>query len=400
MNKYFCNAPFMQTEITPEGACRICCKTSTFVTAEDGVPVKLQDTTLSELWNGEWYTNFRQRFINEEKRPECQQCWDDEDAGVRSYRKQLEYYPADVYNPKLKQLVLKLSNKCNCACRICTFWLSSLWQTELEKTGRWNSHHDYFKENNAQDKINDNWEDWKEHLHTIEQLFLYGGEPLINFEVLKILEYLVENDLAKNISLTMNTNGTVINEKIYLMLKQFKGVFLYFSIDDVFSRYEYERWPSKYNNIFRDLLDLHDNMYTEEDKAKGFYITLYTSISIFNILSLDEILEEFRKFPRFSVNFENLIHEPSLLTVYDLPTTIKNDVRDYLESFSWNHTNWEHPIDYKNAIKNFLGLYERDYSCNEYIQKLDDKLGIDDRRRNQDWQKTFPKLYDLLRKYS
>ena len=41
-------------------------------------------------------------------------------------------------------------------------------------------------------------------------------------------------------------------------------------------------------------------------------------------------------------------------------------------------------------------LKQSPYSCKEYIAKLDEKLQFDDIRRNQDWKKTFIKLYEAL----
>lgn len=392
MNKYFCNAPFNQLELTPEGKCRICCKMpGIMITNEEGVEYKVQDCDITTIWKSDWMNNFRQRFIDEEKRPECQMCWDDEAAGITSLRQQLEWLPVDVNQPKITSLVLKLSNKCNCACRICSFWLSSLWQTELEKTNRWDDKNNFFIEGNVADKVNNNWDDWKLHLHNLDRLFLYGGEPLINYEVLKILDYIVDNNLAKNITLFLNTNGTVLNEKIINIFKQFKEVFLYFSIDDVFERYEYERWPLKHDNIFRDLKAFHD-IY---DVNGSIHATLYTSISIFNVLYLQEILNEFKKFPKFTINFDNLIHEPKFLSIYDLPHSIKEKIKTSVNNVDWNQ-NWETKNTYRDNIINFLFLYNRGYDCKEYLNSLELKLNFDDVRRKQNWKTTFSKLYNLL----
>jgi sulfatase maturation enzyme AslB (radical SAM superfamily) len=392
MNKNFCKAPFSSLEIIPTGDARICCKMpATSIPRPDGSLYRVTEDNVSVIWNSPWLNDFRQKFINGERPAECKMCWDDEAAGIFSYRKQLDFMKVDIVQPKLKSLVLKLSNKCNCACRICSFWLSSLWQTELEKSNRWDNKHTWFAEENAKDKITEeNWEDWKSHLHSIDRLFIYGGEPLINFEVLRMLDYLVDNNLSKDITLILNTNATVINDKVTNIFNQFKEVLLYYSIDDINDRYNYERWPAKFSNVVRDLTELHETYV-----RTNVNIALYSSISIFNVLHLNEILTEFKKFPKFKINFDNLIHDPRLLSIYSLPESAKIKVKESLELVDWNQY-WDNPADHKTNIRNFLDLYKTDYTGREYIEKLDDLLGIDDGRRKQDWKTTFPDLLTLL----
>lgn len=388
----FCNAPFSALEITPEGNFRICCKMPhKSILKEDLKPYKVNIDGISQTWNSLWLQNFRQRFINNERPVECKMCWDDEAAGIVSYRKQLENVDVDVENPKIKLLVLKLSNKCNCACRICSFWLSSLWQKELEKTGRFNKDYIWFIEENDKNKITEGlWKDWESHLSTIETLLIYGGEPLINAEVLNVLNFLVKNNHSQNIQLILNTNATVLDEDIIRLFYKFKGVNLYFSIDDVNERYDYERWPAKYRNIKSDLLNFHATY-----ERKPIDVSLYTSISIFNIFNLHEIFDEFKNFPKFTINFDNLIHEPYILSIYGLPEEIKPKVEHYLDTLDFNQR-WENSSDVKSIIKNFLYLYKNNYSTAEYIEKLDSLLGTDDERRKQYWRETFPSLNKIL----
>ena len=390
---FFCKAPFHGIEITPQGETRICCKMpSVAIKDEQEIAFKVNDTKMSDIWNSRWLNNFRQKFINGEQPTECKMCWDDEAAGITSYRKQLSGCEVDIKDPKLDMLVLKLSNKCNCACRICSFWLSSLWQTELVKTNRWDNKFNYFVVDNERDKINENnWEDFKQAFTNLKQILIYGGEPLINFEVLKILNYMSDNGLSKNINLGLNTNGTVTNLEIFNLLSKFKEVNLYFSIDDIGTRYDYQRWPAKHANIFQDLRELHETY--ERTNVK---ICLYSTISIFNIFNLDEILDEFSTFPKFKINFDNIIHDPSLLAPYNLPEEIKPQLLAILDNVTWKGRNWDNNSNYLTNIKNFVNLYKSPYTRDDYINRLDDFLYTDDVRRKQDWRTTFPVLYEML----
>ena len=377
MNKNFCKVPFSQLEISPSGECRVCCKMdpAIVITDNNNIPYKVQDTPLSDIWKSDWMKDLRKKFIAGEKLKECQVCWDDEAAGVASFRQiSNQIFEVEVNTPKLTDLILKLSNKCNCACRICNSYLSSLWQLENGET----INHD--------SKLT-NWEDWKNILRNSRSLLLFGGEPLLNPEVITILEFLVEEDLAKDISLNINTNGTITNDKIFNILKQFKYVLVFFSIDDINGRYNYERWPAKFDNINKDLLDLHNKEYQIE---MGFY----TTISIFNVFHIDEILNKFKSFNKWFVTFNNILHNPDYLCIWNLPEEIKPEVIRYINSVNLDNINWKDNL--KPNLIDFLNLYKSPYSKEEYIKLLNEKLGPVDMRRNQNWKKTFPKLYNLL----
>ena len=349
MNKYFCTAPFSQLEIVPEGVCKICCKLfDQKVLDDNGNPYKIYETDLSTIWNSNWLNNFRQRFIEEEKRPECHLCWEEEEAGIVSIRQQMNR-KVDIANPKLKDLTLKLSNKCNCACRICSWDLSSLWQSELEKTNRLDMSVQTWFEGNKIDKITDsNWEDLKTHLRDITQLQLYGGEPLINPEGLRVIEYLVNEGLSSRVSIVLNTNGTVTNERLFDMLDTFRFTELRFSIDDVGNRYEYERWPAKSESIFKELKVLHD-----AKDYKKLRLSFYTSISVFNVFDIGELLVKFQDYPKWKIMFDNLVNFPEILSITAIPEKVKPRVEAYLKSVDWKSNNWFRPnFNHRDSIIN------------------------------------------------
>jgi MoaA/NifB/PqqE/SkfB family radical SAM enzyme len=369
------------------------------VLKDNGKEFLLQDSSISEIWGSNWMNNFRQRFINEEKRPECEECWKEEDAGVFSFRQQQSHIPVNVKKPVITELVLKLSNKCNCACRICTWYLSSLWESEFKKTSRMpNEHMTWFVDGNSANKVTThNWEDWKTHLGTVRHLSLYGGEPLINDEALKLLDYLINENLSQNIDIGLNTNGTIINDRVISMLGKFQKVNLHFSIDDIGDRFEYQRWPAKSSSVFKSLKDLHDGQYAwNNSKGSQFQIIFYPTISVFNILHLNDILLEFKKYPDFLVNFDSVIHNPEYLAIHVLPESIKPIVEQAIQNIDLDNVNWWRKDDHKKILINFLHLSTSPYTTEEYVQILDNKLSIDDQRRKQDWRRSFPEIYNLL----
>lgn len=389
--KYLCKAPFSLLEIVPDGSFRVCCKQpANPIKRPNNTVYRINEDHIDDIWYSPWMNNFRQRFINGEKPEECKMCWDDESAGIISYRKQLSNLDIPLENPEIHSLVLKLSNKCNCACRICSFWLSSLWQAEELKTKQFDPKYNWFIELNDAPKITQkNWEPLKEKLRKLKVLYIYGGEPLINDEVLLVLRYLVNEGHSKSITLYLNTNGTVINDEIIGLLEKFEHTEVNFSIDDVFHRYDYERWPAKYVSIFRDLHEFH-----EQYNQPNIKVVLYTTLTIFNVLYINEILSEFKKLPKFKINFTNMIHEPYVLSLYGLSEDVKPEIEKRIRAIEW-HANWEYSCN-ADILINFMYLYKNDYTASDYIVQLDNKLGFYDTRRKQDWRNTFPDLYMLL----
>ena len=69
--------------------------------------------------------------------------------------------------------------------------------------------------------------------------------------VINMFRYCVDNDLAKNISLDITTNGTRKQGKVLKMLTEFKTLDVNFSIDGIAQSHDYIRYPSKISEILQ-----------------------------------------------------------------------------------------------------------------------------------------------------
>ena len=76
--------------------------------------------------------------------------------------------------------------------------------------------------------------------HTIEEIYLTGGEPTLAISQYKLFDYCIENDLAGGIKLKYNTNSKH-PQKMVDYWKHFKSVQLNTSIDAVGERDRYIR---------------------------------------------------------------------------------------------------------------------------------------------------------------
>ncbi len=389
----FCKVPFSQLEITPNGEARVCCKISTLTRSPDGRYMNLLQDSFDDIWYSQYMKDLREKFLRNERPPECYKCWNDEASGIQSLRLQSEMLHVEPDRPQVLALSLKLSNKCNCACRICSFWLSSLWVNELKKQNQYPIEHHRYIQLATETKLdkNGNFDLIKDMTKNLERLFVYGGEPLMDNEVLEILKWCRDSGESKHIRLIINTNGTIMNPEILNLLQSFHDTSLYFSIDDVDRRYHYQRWPARWEKVSKTLKEINDL-----PGKPGFQKCLYASISVFNILYLGEILQAFSEFENMPVNLDNIIYDPEILCIYNLPEDVKPFIKKYLDSIRWEYSQFEFAYDYCNNIKSFMDQKVSPYTREEYLVKLDDFLKTDDERRGESWKDVFPQLYELL----
>ena len=96
----------------------------------------------------------------------------------------------------------------------------------------------------------------KDQAKHIQELYFEGGEPLLIPEHYKILEFLVEEGLARQVNLRYNSNGLELPDKLFKLWDHFKEVRFNFSIDAYAERNDYIRYPSKWSDVEKNLKKL------------------------------------------------------------------------------------------------------------------------------------------------
>ena len=119
-----CPLPFTSVNINTSNQARPCCKFNQSVGS-------IQQTTLKEIFDSEYYKKIRQQLSSGQQISECQACWDVEKHNSTSLRQHaltkfgdgLDYQWFD--QPTLVDITMAPSNLCNFACRICNHVASS-----------------------------------------------------------------------------------------------------------------------------------------------------------------------------------------------------------------------------------------------------------------------------------
>lgn len=382
----FCTLPWINLSTDVNGSLRPCCKFAQPSVLNEFQLPNMKEDSLDVLWNDQRFQNLRQAFLDGKKPTECMSCWNEEAAGLPSFRTQfaidkkidtttIEFLPYASNGPKAMDL--KLNNVCNLKCRICGPQASSMFLKEeqdrlnikIEDGSYWLSNKILGTANEA--VINK----WAQELIHLE---MTGGEPMASPENIKVLELLVDSGRAKHINLLLNTNGTLYNKKFLDLLIQFKEVTLCLSIDDIGPRLEYERFPTEWNVIqenIKKFVELKNN-------NSNIFLTLCPTVSVFNVYYLPEYLEWSKSMKLFT--YYNILHYAPYNSIKNLPSKLKAIVADRLVAP-------EHEI-----IKNFLNLECADENLiQDFIRKTDEL----DQFREQNFETTFGLWGKLVMEY-
>ena len=113
-------------------------------------------------------------------------------------------------NNSLKMLTMQVTQRCNLDCKYCTYSDDYLNRDHSQKEM------DFETAKKSIDFLIQHSKDTRE-IH----FGFYGGEPLLNFELIKeCVDYIKEVGVGKEISFGMTTNGTLLTEKVVKYLKK------------------------------------------------------------------------------------------------------------------------------------------------------------------------------------
>lgn len=132
---------------------------------------------------------------------------------------------------------IHVSNSCNLACKYC-----------YANGGNYGFQDSLMTQETA-DKILKTIDEWKV-FQKLEYITFFGGEPLLAW---KIINYICEHTVHRNVKYLLQTNGTVINEEILEMLKKY-DISVTVSIDGPQKVHDFNRIDKNGNGTFQKVL--------------------------------------------------------------------------------------------------------------------------------------------------
>jgi sulfatase maturation enzyme AslB (radical SAM superfamily) len=380
-SKTFCILPFIHIQVKPNGQIKPCCRFD-FVhddyidkdwTAKNGSAYHVfnkynisNGSTLTEAMTSNLWNDVRNNMLNGKPVSGCRKCYTAETFNGRSMRVHENYARNDQIQDslsssieplKIKYLEMTFGNYCNLKCRTCAGDLSSTWHEEealLAKVypGRYSS-----------PKVLNIPFNWKpEDFVNIEEIKFTGGEPMIHPDFLKLMDMLIEIDVAKNIALDVFTNCSWIpGGKFFKRLTKFKQVKISLSIDGVGKTNDYIRTPSDWR-VVDSVVDSW--LAQEAADTNKIQITWNPTINIYNILEIDNMIDWWdnkqnghfpnRSWPNltekdykedhnissFRLIF-NILQDPKYLSISNLPQSAKELANRTIKSIYDKYDSWD-----------------------------------------------------------
>lgn len=211
--------------------------------------------------NTDTWREVRQQFVNGQywNIKQCRTCHDTERLGgdpprIGALKHFAEHYHGDIisdieqiiaqdyHTNKIVSLDWYPSNYCNFSCVMCAAGASSSRMAfEIKITRR-----------DQKIVINSVTDDFFDVLREVEVINFTGGETAMQPQVLDMIQYLVDNDMAANKTVFLLTNASSFGSELESMLSRFKCVIYMCSIDGVGPVIEYQRrgadWPTVERN--------------------------------------------------------------------------------------------------------------------------------------------------------
>jgi organic radical activating enzyme len=263
----------------------------------------------------------------------CNACIDQENNNIKSYRQGANEKYGLLHNHR-DPILLDFSpnSNCNLTCKICDERSSSSWA----KLKQIKIHKNY---NISIDKFKSTFKDVD--LTNVKEINFTGGEPLLNNNMLKYLGTLENRIDFSNCTLRFSTNATVpLTAKISEFFLKFKLVLARFSIDDVNTGFEYQRYPATWNQCEANWQLFLNTM------PHNVIPAINRTVSILNIRRLHLLDQWHTKYlqTRFNDPIELIDHFAfGNYSLDHIPLALKQDIQSNGSTRAWNYVKEREP---------------------------------------------------------
>lgn len=419
-SKTFCILPWMHIFADTRGVMYPCCRGPNVATPNvdtAGKPYRLYEIDiLDEAWNSDFMKDIRTKMLAGQRPEACMTCYAYEDWGIpsprlmwnRLYQHHVDVAVANTDDDGSAEMIIRswdihMGNVCNLRCRMCgphaSKGLIKEW-VELYSVPEDDPELLELRQLNWFDS-DDFWQSFERFSPYIDRLHFAGGEPLMNSKMFDFLERLVTMGQAADITLSYNTNLSILPDRIFDLWPEFKRVIVTVSVDGYNEINSFIRSPSDWQTLDRHvrLLD------AEADHLKCSLLVFNATVQVYNIFHLEQLFEyttsgfqRFRPYP----NLTPLEH-PACFSIQILPQDLKMEAKERLEGFKQRFAKRPDPPSAKpddraHFLKNLNGVIEHMMQADqqqqipEFVRQSD----ILDRHRQEHACEVIPELAPLF----
>jgi len=219
----------------------------------------IQDSSITDTRNTRVWKDLRQSFLDGKMPMSCGTCINAERVGASSPRQLNNAYlfehldidilaevnrivEAGLITDSIYALDYMPSNYCNYACVMCYSGASSQRYTFDIGQGRAMKY-----------EINPVDSDFFEVIKDVKILGFTGGETILQPEVNRLIDYIIEQGLAGEMIITILTNASDFPDSLVEKFKKFKKVLYTVSIDGIGAVIEYQRRGARWTNIIENI---------------------------------------------------------------------------------------------------------------------------------------------------
>lgn len=267
------------------------------------------------------FKKLQRKMMLEGVRPsECDYCWNVEDRTTDSYSDRI-YKSSDQWAlPHIDDIINKpwddnvdpsyvevsFGNVCNFKCSYCAPHISSQWMEEVERYGPYPTSSQFNNLEWLKDQkkmpipnkdenpyVDAFWKWWPTMYNSLQHFRITGGEPLLNKNTFKVLDYVIENP-NENLELSINTNLNPPDdlfdkfiEKLNIIIseKKIKEVLVFTSAEAHGKQAEYIRFGMNYDTWLKNLHRLYKEI-------PGIKVTIMSTYNILSIPSYTQFLND------------------------------------------------------------------------------------------------------------
>ena len=299
----YCSVPFLGFQFTHRSN-RLCCSA-----------MSSKKVSAKDFWYSDYIKEVRQQMQHNIYVSDCKKCYIQEKANVHSLRRAYSKSYKDIQKSDLPVAMdLDLSNFCNLKCIMCDANRSSQWAGSVSTVTK--------EQLDSLCSISNH----------IKHLTIQGGEPSIIPEYVYYFDYLEKIGIIGDIEINCISNMTNINNRFYELLSKFKKVKIIASIDAFESANDYIRYPSHFEKIEENLIEL--------SRRNNIMIPLISSIQILSMYNFDEFINWLKKihnlYKKNGKNFTvsiNRVSFPYILNISNAPLALKTKFIKDLDAY-------------------------------------------------------------------
>jgi len=220
----------------------------------------------------------------------------------------------------------------------------------------------------------------------LRALYLTGGEPMIQREAEEIIGYLVQEEVAAEVTLELNTNCTVVKDALVDKFHSFKRIHMGMSIDAYGAFYEYIRYPAKWHVIRKNIARLISL------PADRFTVTAVPILQVYNVLNIVDLL---RYLDKKGVGYGiEVASEPWFISLGVLPPRVRFRAAGRLRAYA----NSDCPAFRRSHVLSVADVIEsvQDNCTRESLQALMLFTNDLDATRGQSFREVHPELLGMI----